>query len=551
MTIAIIVLAVLLFVAGLGALAAPRLRHNRTAPEAPRRAMSLSDATNEGATLVADARAAALRAREAALEELTARRAAVESREGLIAERDRHLQERRDVFNERRFAHKKRREEIEARQAAVAAAREEIGQTLVRTASLEHDGAVSMVLERLDTELLSEYPSRVEQAVAEHIGDVDAVAANRISEAIQRQDTSNVDSAPRMSPLSLERLDAHARERLLSALALIAEDTGTELGVDEEKAQATLRGVDPIGREIARQAAVEVVDRHLQANDVPPLLQKTRKTTSRRVVELGERALWQMQMDGRPELAELVGTLHYRFSYGQNALLHCQETGYLCSILAAELGLAHATARDAGMLHDIGKAVDHDVEGVHAIIGGELLTVLGADPAIVHAVKAHHFDEEPSTDLAMLTICADAISASRPGARRDTLAAYLARLEQLQTIATRHQGVDRAFPLQAGREVRIFVKASQIKDADMPPLSAEIAREIEAEMQYPGVVKVTVIRETTATATAPAQITPVRRGSAAAVAERHEEPAETDGAAREEPPAETDGAAAEEPPAEN
>src|SRR5205807_3905777 len=136
--------------------------------------------------------------------------------------------------------------------------------------------------------------------------------------------------------------------------------------------------------------------------------------------------------------------------------------------------------------------------------------LIDADPSIVHAVNAHHYDDEPDTGLAMLTICADAISASRPGARRDTLAAYLARLEQLQTIATRHEGVERAFPLQAGREVRIFVKASQVKDSDMPPLTAEIAREIESEMQYPGVVKVTVIREASATATAPAQIVPVR-----------------------------------------
>ncbi len=240
-------------------------------------------------------------------------------------------------------------------------------------------------------------------------------------------------------------------------------------------------------------------------------------------MEVGERTLWLMQIEGRPELAELVGTLHHRFSYGQNALLHCQETGHLCGVIAAELGLPQSTAREAGMLHDIGKAVDHDVEGVHAIIGGELLRVLGVDAGIVHAVKAHHFDEEPSTDLAKLTICADAISASRPGARRDTLATYRAlRLKQLQTIATRHGGVDRAFPLQAGRELRVFVKASQIKDTDMPPLSAEIAREIESEMQYPGVIKVTVIRETTAMATAPAQLVPVR----AAVAEHagHHEP---------------------------
>src|ERR1019366_8446086 len=280
--------------------------------------------------------------------------------------------------------------------------------------------------------------------------------------AVERQSESHVDTAPRLSPINLEGLDETHRERLLTALQVVAESTGTDLGVDNEREQATLRGLDPVGREVA--------------------------------------------MEGRPELAELLGVLHYRFSYGQNALLHCKETGYLCGVLAAELGLPQSAAREAGTLHDIGKAVDHDVEGSHAIIGGELLLILGIDPTIAHAVKAHHFDVEPSTDLAMLTICADAISASRPGARRDTLAAYLARLEQLQGIATRHPQVERAFPLQAGREVRIFVKAGKVADPEMPALTGEIAREIESEMQYPGVIKVTLIRETQAIATAPVQV---------------------------------------------
>jgi ribonuclease Y len=171
-------------------------------------------------------------------------------------------------------------------------------------------------------------------------------------------------------------------------------------------------------------------------------------------------------------------------------------------MLAAELRMDPESARAAGLLHDIGKAVDHDVEGSHAIIGGELLTVLGTDGSIVHAVKAHHFDEEPATDLAMLTICADAISASRPGARRDTLTTYLQRLEQLQQIATRHAGVERAFPMQAGREVRVAVRPEQVPDEGVAELCSEIAREIEAEMTYPGMIKVTVIRETSASATA-------------------------------------------------
>ena len=510
-TAVLIVIAVALAVTG--AIALFNARRGAQGPaQAPLVSQSLTDANQYAATLIAEARTAALHSHEAAMEEVNERLVAVEGREAVIAERHKHLRERREIFDERRFAYRKRRDEIEERRSRVVEQGAQIEETLRAKAALDRDAAALMVLERVQSELVAERAALVEATVADIVGDrVETSANDRIVQAVERQDASNVDSAPRISPFSLEGLDDHAQERVLSALAVIAEQTGAELGIDSEKHQATLRTVDPIGREIARQAALEVVDRRLQAAEVPPLIQRARRTTQRRVVEVGERALWLMQT----ELAELVGTLHHRFSYGQNALLHCEETGHLCGVLAAELGLPQSGAREAGMLHDIGKAVDHDVEGVHAIIGGELLRVLGVDAGIVHAVKAHHFDEEPSTDLAMLTICADAISASRPGARRDTLATYLLRLEQLQTIATRHGGVDRAFPLQAGRELRVFVKASQVKDTDMPPLTSEIAREIESEMQYPGVIKVTVIRETTATATAPAQLVPVR----AAVAE--------------------------------
>jgi ribonuclease Y len=530
LTVVILIAALGAVVTGIGIVVYSRRARSVSAVATNRRPLSVADANAQASDLVAEARSAALAAREAAIEEVNIRRAAVESRDALLAERHRHLRERRQVFDERRFAYKKRREEIEARRAEVAASHDEVASTVLRIAALGREQANAMVLERLDIELATEYAERVERAVSSRIGEDPAVAAtNRIIQAIERQDASNVDSAPRVAPVPLESLDAHARERVLTALAVIAEDTGAELGVDAEKEHATLRTVDPIGREIARQASLEVLDRKVQAADVPPLLLRTRRATHRRVIDLGERALWQMQMAGRPELAELMGTLHYRFSYGQNALLHCQETGYLCGVLAAELGLEQSPAREAGALHDVGKAVDHEVEGVHAIIGGELLRVLGVDAGIVHAVKAHHFDEEPATDLAMLTICADAISASRPGARRDTLAAYLARLEQLQTIATRHSGVERAFPLQAGREVRVFVKAAEVDDGQMPSLSAEIAREIESEMQYPGMIKVTVIRETTATATAPAQIAPVRAGNGARAS--HDETTSADSSA--------------------
>jgi len=521
--IILIVIAALLAAAGIAALVLSTRAQSVGPAQSPAMSQALADANQQGSAVVAEARTSALHAHEAAMVEVKERLAAVESREGVIAERHKHLRERREVFDDRRFAYRKRRDEIEERRANVAEQAEEIAATLRAKAALDRDAAAVLVLDRVQSELAAERAALVEATIADIIGERVETSANElIVQAVERQDASNVDSAPRISPFPLEGLDDHAQERVLAAMAVIAEQTGAELGLDTEKHQATLRTVDPIGREIARQAALEVLDRRIQASEVPPLIQRTRRTTQRRVVEIGERALWLMQIEGRPELAELVGTLHHRFSYGQNALLHSEETGHLCGVIAAELGLPQSLAREAGMLHDIGKAVDHDVEGVHAIIGGELLRVLGVDAGIVHAVKAHHFDEEPSTDLAMLTICADAISASRPGARRDTLATYLLRLEQLQTIATRHGGVDRAFPLQAGRELRVFVKASQVKDTDMPPLTAEIAREIESEMQYPGVIKVTVIRETTAMATAPAQLVPVR----AAVAEHagHHEP---------------------------
>jgi ribonuclease Y len=467
---------------------------------------SVTQVRTQAAAIVSAARTEALAVREAVAEEVGIRRAALEAGEAALAERERTWRDRRAIFDERRFAHRKRREEIEARAAEVEVARAEVRRTVAERAAADLETARGMVLEKLDAELEAERAERVAQLVADRTGEQEATARMLLVEAVERQSESHVDTAPRLSPIDLDGLDEPRRERILTALQVVAESTGTDLGIDNERGQATLRGLDPVGREIARQASLEVLDRSIQAADVAPLVVRTRRRLSATIAELGERALWEMAMEGRPELAELLGVLHYRFSYGQNALLHCKETGYLCGVLAAELGLPQASAREAGALHDIGKAVDHDVEGSHAIIGGELLLVMGTDPAIAHAVKAHHFDVEPSTDLAMLTICADAISASRPGARRDTLAAYLARLEQLQGIATRHPQVERAFPLQAGREVRIFVKAGQVADPEMPALSGEIAREIESEMQYPGVIKVTLIRETQAIATAPVQV---------------------------------------------
>ena len=464
--------------------------------------LALEAARQDGASRVAQARLEALQLREAAMEEVRARNDALEATERRIADRHRDLIADKEVIDARRAALQERSDALDAVRAELEAESTKIGMELEAAAGLDRAEAATSVLARVDADLATEHAARTQRAIASRLGELAPTADQLMADAIQRQDASHADTAPRPVALALEGLPDDARERLLAALEVVAADTFTEVGVDAERQQVTLRGLDPVGREVARQASLEVLDRRLRAEEVAPLLVHTRRDLRRAIAQLGDKVLWEMDIEGRPELAELLGTLHYRFSYGQNALLHCQETGHICATLAAELHMDAAEARRAGLFHDIGKAVDHDVEGSHAIIGGEMLAVLGVDTGIVHAVKAHHFDEEPSTDLAMLTICADAISASRPGARRDTLTTYVQRLEQLQSIATRHSGVERAFPMQAGREVRVSVKPEQIPDADVPALCQEIAREIEAEMTYPGMIKVTVIRETSASATA-------------------------------------------------
>jgi ribonuclease Y len=504
LAVAVVLLAVAAAAAARGMRAARTAR--RSGGDAPGLSSSersaMSQARAAAAERVAQARQDAVAAREAALEELNARRSDLDASQSRLDGYERVHRERREAVDERHDAVNAARDALEAERASLGEQSAEIVAKLEAIAALDREAASQAVLDRVEAELATDHSGRVSRTVATRVGELVPSAKELIVHAIQRQDRTHIDSAPRTGPIALEGLSDESRTKLLDALNTVAGETGAELGVDAERNQATLRSLDPIGREVARQASLEVLERRLRAEEVPPVLLQTRTGLTRKITELGERALWEMSMAGRPELAELLGTLHYRFSYGQNALLHCEETGYLCAVLAAELRMDPADARAAGLLHDIGKAVDHDVEGSHAIIGGELLSLLGTESGIVHAVKAHHFDEEPSTDLAMLTICADAISASRPGARRDTLTTYLQRLEQLQSIATRHNGVERAFPMQAGREVRISVRPDQVPDEVVPGLCAEIAREIEAEMTYPGMIKVTVIRETTATATA-------------------------------------------------
>jgi ribonuclease Y len=262
-----------------------------------------------------------------------------------------------------------------------------------------------------------------------------------------------------------------------------------------------ISGFDPVRREIARNALEQLLsDGRIHPSRIEEVVAKARNQVQAQVRREGEQALYEIGIqDAHPELVRLLGCLRFRTSYGQNVLSHSKEVAGLCGTMAAELGCTpeqQAVVKEAGLLHDLGKAVDHEVEGPHAIIGAEILVRLGRGKGVVHAVRAHHYDEEPATLEAMLVIAADAISAARPGARRETLSNYIKRLEKLESIANSFPGVERSYAVQAGREIRIIVRPNQIDDPTAQIMARDIVKRIEGELTYPGQIKVTVIRET-------------------------------------------------------
>lgn len=276
--------------------------------------------------------------------------------------------------------------------------------------------------------------------------------------------------------------------------------TGVDLIVDDTPEAVTLSSFDPVRREVARLSLERlVVDGRIHPARIEEIIERAEKDVQAQIIETAEEALLETGIKNmHSELAKIIGQLRYRTSYGQNALAHSLEVAHLAGVMAAELGLDEQKARRAGLLHDIGKAVDHQIEGPHAKIGADLAKRYGESLDIVNAIASHHEDEEPQTIYAVLVAAADAVSASRPGARRESLDAYVKRLEKLEEVAKTFSGVSKAFAIQAGREVRVAVAPTVTDDGEMQKLAYDIARKIEEELRYPGQIKVTLIRETRA-----------------------------------------------------
>jgi ribonuclease Y len=425
-----------------------------------------------------------------------------------LQERETILEKRVEMF-ERREADIGRREQSLREREAKLEEQEKEQQKLVDEAQRKLESLAGLTAHEAKNILLDKMVEQARHEAAKRI---------RLIEEEAREEADR--RAKRIVAIAIERLAGDfVAERTVTALTLPSDDmkgriigregrniraieaaTGVDIIVDDTPETVVISCHNPIRREIARVALERLIsDGRIHPGRIEEVVRKAEQEVEAAVRDAGQRALIELGIHGvHPELIKLLGMLKYRYSYGQNALAHSIETAFICGAMAAELGLNERQARRAGLLHDIGKALTHEVEGSHALIGAEMARKFGESAKIVNAIAAHHEEVKAETILAPLVDAADALSAARPGARRETIETYVKRVEELEQIAKSFPGVEKCFAMQAGRELRIMVEPGKVSDDESAMLAREVARRIEAEMTYPGQVRVTVIRETRA-----------------------------------------------------
>jgi len=395
----------------------------------------------------------------------------------------------------------KREEVLKAKEAGLLEREKEIEQRLYQVAGLSPEEARRLILERLDRELEEEKAARVRAALERARVEARREAQKILAQAMQRQASETAAQlAVSVVPIPSDAMKGRIIGREGRNIRTFEALTGVDLIIDDTPEAVLLSSFNPVRREIARMALEELLkDGRIHPSRIEEVVEKAKQEMKTFIYERGEEAALEAGVVGlKPGLIQLLGRLHFRSSYGQNVLKHSIQVAHLTGIMAAELGLDAGLARRAGLLHDIGKSVDREVEGSHVEIGIALARRFGEPPEVIDAIAHHHDPENAETVYAVLVAAADALSAARPGARRESLEEYLQRLEALERIALSFPGVETAFAVQAGREVRVIVKPDKITDAKATLLAREIANRIEREMNYPGQVQVTVVRETRA-----------------------------------------------------
>jgi ribonuclease Y len=434
-------------------------------------------------------------------EELKAERERLkEEREELRREAER-LSKRGEALDARAMKLDALEEALKAREAALAEREKEVEQRLYQVAGLSPEEARRLILERLDRELEEEKAARVRAALERARVEARREAQKILAQAMQRQASETAAQlAVSVVPIPSDAMKGRIIGREGRNIRTFEALTGVDLIIDDTPEAVLLSSFNPVRREIARMALEELLkDGRIHPSRIEEVVEKAKQEMKTFIYERGEEAALEAGVVGlKPGLIQLLGRLHFRSSYGQNVLKHSIQVAHLTGIMAAELGLDAGLARRAGLLHDIGKSVDREVEGSHVEIGIALARRFGEPPEVIDAIAHHHDPENAETVYAVLVAAADALSAARPGARRESLEEYLQRLEALERIALSFPGVETAFAVQAGREVRVIVKPDKITDAKATLLAREIANRIEREMNYPGQVQVTVVRETRA-----------------------------------------------------
>ncbi|MCX6088941.1 MAG: ribonuclease Y [Candidatus Atribacteria bacterium] len=465
----------------------------------------LSEATRESEVIKKEAIFAAkeeiIKEKQNLEEEFRKKRKDLQNFESRLLRREEMLERRSDQTEKKEVFLQKMQEESEQIRTEVDNMKGKEVQEIARIAGLSIEDARNELLDRLEKTLDYEAGLRIKEAEERVKKESDRNARELVVQSVQRY-AAEYTAENTVSMVTLPNDDMKGRiigreGRNIRTFELM---TGVDLIIDDTPEAVIISSFDPIRREIARIALEKlIVDGRIHPARIEELIERAKSQVEDKILQEGEQTLFDTGIKNvNPELVKLIGKLYYRTSYGQNVLQHSKEVAHFAGIMASELGLNNHLAKRAGLLHDIGKAMDHEVEGPHARIGADLAGRYGEKWEITHAIEAHHNDVDPQTIEAMLIQAADAISASRPGARRESMDAYIKRLEQLEKMANSFEGVEKSYAIQAGREVRIIVKPDKIGDAESAKLAYDIVKKIEKELEYPGQIKVTVIRETRA-----------------------------------------------------
>ena len=432
----------------------------------------------------------------------------VKERRAELSKQERRLEQKETTLDKKTEAFEKKEEELAKRLAKVAETQAKADEVLkAQEAKLEElsgltqEQAKAYLLESVENEVRHESAMKIKEIEAQLKDNAETMAREVIATAIQRCAADHAaETTVSVVPLPNDEMKGRIIGREGRNIRTLETITGVDLIIDDTPEAITVSSFDPVRREIARLALEKLIqDGRIHPTRIEDMVEKAKREVDRTIREEGERACYETGVHNlNPELIKILGRQKYRTSYGQNVLNHSMEVSHIAGLLASELGVDVALAKRAGLLHDLGKAVDHEMEGSHVQLGADLARKYKENPVIVNAIESHHGDVEPKTIIAVLVQAADAISAARPGARRENVENYIRRLQKLEELTGTWPGVDKAYAIQAGREIRIMVKPEVVTEDNMILLARDIAKKIEQELEYPGQIKVNVIRETKA-----------------------------------------------------